>query len=654
MPITEPLPPQYFVRVVSDRWLGAENQLPISFRHLLLPEKFPMHTELLDLQPIPVTSLRKPEYERLYTEKFQYFNSVQTQIFNALYTTDDNVFVGAPTGSGKTICAEFALLRAFSRNDAARVVYIAPVQALCDIVYADWKVKFGKSLGKPVVQLTGESSTDMKLLAKGQVIIATPEQWDVLSRRWKQRRNVQNINLFVVDEAHLIGGENGPVLEVVCSRMRYMAKQLEKNIRIIALSASVANAKDLGVWLGVSGQNLFNFHPNVRPVPLDLYIQGFNISHARSRVAAMGKSVYNAVRMHSAEDPVVVFVPSRKQTQLSAVDMLAQAHADGREHGFLRCKPEDIAESVARVQNPTLRQMLSHGICFIHSGLSPMDRKIADHLFKVGAIQVAVISKDLCWSVDLASKLVVVMDTQSFDGKEHRYVDYTSTELLQMIGRANRPLVDKSSKCVILCQSSKKDFLKKFLHNPLPVESHLDHVLHDHFSAETVVKTIENKQDAVDYLTWTFLYRRMTKNPNYYGLQGTTHRHLSDHLSELVENTLADLEQSKCIAVEEDVDVTPLNLGMIGAYYYINYTTIETFSRSLQEKTKIKGLLEIVSASHEFSSIPMRHREDDVLKKLAARLPIKLPNDARFNDPHTKAELLLQAHFSRLQLSVSL
>lgn len=73
---------------------------------------------------------------------------------------------------------------------------------------------------------------------------------------------------------------------------------------------------------------------------------------------------------------------------------------------------------------------------------------------------------------------------------------------------------------MILCQSSKKDFFKKFLYEPLPVESHLDHCLHDHFNAEIVTKTIENKQDAVDYLTWTFLYRRMTQNPNYYNLQG--------------------------------------------------------------------------------------------------------------------------------------
>ena len=52
----------------------------------------------------------------------------------------------------------------------------------------------------------------------------------------------------------------------------------------------------------------------------------------------------------------------------------------------------------------------------------------------------------------------------------------------------------------------------------------------------------------------------------------------SDALSELVETTLADLEASKCVAVEDDMDVSPLNLGMIGAYYSITYTTIELFA----------------------------------------------------------------------------
>ena len=130
------------------------------------------------------------------------------------------------------------------------------------------------------------------------------------------------------------------------------------------------------------------------------------------------------------------------------------------------------------------------------------------------------------------------MDTQYYNGKLHAYHDYPLTDILQMVGRANRPTEDTDAKCVLLCQNAKKDFFKKFLYEPLPIESHLDHCLHDHFNAEIVTKTIENKQDAVDYLTWTYIYRRMTQNPNYYNLQGVTYRHLSDHLSEMVETTL--------------------------------------------------------------------------------------------------------------------
>eukprot|EP00456_Euglypha_rotunda_P073345 TRINITY_DN6677_c2_g1_i8.p1 TRINITY_DN6677_c2_g1~~TRINITY_DN6677_c2_g1_i8.p1 ORF type:complete len:537 (+),score=83.81 TRINITY_DN6677_c2_g1_i8:202-1611(+) len=219
------------------------------------------------------------------------------------------------------------------------------------------------------------------------------------------------------------------------------------------------------------------------------------------------------------------------------------------------------------------------------------------------------------------------------------------------MGRASRPLQDSSGKCTIFCQTSKKEFYKKFLYEPFPVESHLDHYLHDHMVAEIITKRIENVQDAVDYLTWSFFYRRITQNPNYYNLQGVSHRHLSDHLSELVENTLDDLKQSKCITVEEETDLSPLNLGMIAAYYYIRYTTVELFSSSLKKQTKLAGLLEILSNATEFETIQVRHREDFALKKLAQHLPLKIVNAGNYNESFVKTNILLQAHFSRIPLS---
>ena len=65
----------------------------------------------------------------------------------------------------------------------------------------------------------------------------------------------------------------------------------------------------------------------------------------------------------------------------------------------------------------------------------------------------------------------------------------------------------------------------------------------------------------MDYLTWTLYYRRLSQNPNYYNLTGASHRHLSDHLSDLVEATIADLEQSK----------VRLSTARCHYYYYCYY-----------------------------------------------------------------------------------
>nr|XP_033194376.1 putative U5 small nuclear ribonucleoprotein 200 kDa helicase [Bombus vancouverensis nearcticus] len=653
VPVFEPLPPQYFLRVVSDRWIGAETQLPVSFRHLILPEKNLPPTELLDLQPLPITALRNSKFENIYADKFPQFNPIQTQVFNAIYNSDDNVFVGAPTGSGKTTIAEFAVLRLLTQNPEGRAVYMVSKEALAELVYVDWSSKFNQQLGRKVVLLTGETGTDLKLLAKGQIIITTADKWDVLSRRWKQRKNVQNIQLFIVDELQLIGGEEGPVLEVACSRARYISSQLDKPTRIIALSASLADAKDAAQWLGAPAAATFNFHPSVRPVPLELHVQGINITHNASRLAAMAKPVYNAILRHASHKPVIVFVPTRRQARLTAIDLLTFTAAEGQPSRFFHAEEADIKPFLDRMTDKTLKETLSQGVAYLHEGLSADDRHLVEQLFDSGAIQIAVATRDLCWGLSISSHLVVVMDTQCYNGKTHAYEDYPITDVLQMVARANRPLEDDDAKCVLLCQSSKKDFFKKFLNEPLPVESHLDHRLHDHFNAEIVTKTIENKQDAVDYLTWTFLYRRLTQNPNYYGLQGVTHRHLSDHLSELVESTLSDLEQAKCVAVEDEMDTLPLNLGMIAAYYYINYATIELFSLSLNNKTKIRGLLEIISAAAEYENVPVRQREENLLRSLATRLP-HAPQATRMADPHVKAQLLLQAHLSRILLGPEL
>ena len=124
-----------------------------------------------------------------------------------------------------------------------------------------------------------------------------------------------------------------------------------------------------------------------------------------------------------------------------------------------------------------------------------------------------------------------------------RYVDYPITDVLQMMGRAGRPQFDRTAKAVIMVHEPKKGFYKKFLYEPFPVESALHNQLTDHVNAEIVNGTIASAQDAVNYLTWTYFYRRLPQNPAFYGLEGNAgEAQIATHLSSLVEETLSTLE----------------------------------------------------------------------------------------------------------------
>lgn len=78
MPVKDPPPAQYYIKAASDKWLHAENTIAVSFRHLILPTGRAPHTALLDLHPMPVSALRNPAFESVFS--FTHFNPVQTQV----------------------------------------------------------------------------------------------------------------------------------------------------------------------------------------------------------------------------------------------------------------------------------------------------------------------------------------------------------------------------------------------------------------------------------------------------------------------------------------------------------------------------------------------------------------------------------------------
>ncbi|KAF9471288.1 hypothetical protein BDN70DRAFT_820211, partial [Pholiota conissans] len=97
----EPISPNYYISVISDCWLHAETCLPISFKYLILPKKFPKPTPLLGLQALPLSALHNTEFEAIYANTIRMFNKIQTQVFQALYTIDENVLSAHPPEAGR-------------------------------------------------------------------------------------------------------------------------------------------------------------------------------------------------------------------------------------------------------------------------------------------------------------------------------------------------------------------------------------------------------------------------------------------------------------------------------------------------------------------------------------------------------------------------
>ncbi len=663
IPLSDPLPNQIYVRAVSDRWLGAETVTAVSFQHLIRPDTESVYTDLLNLQPLPISALKNQGLEEIYAQRFQYFNPMQTQLFHTLYHRPVNVLLGSPTGSGKTVAAELAMWWAFRERPGSKVVYIAPMKALVRERVKDWGARLAKPLGLKLVELTGDNTPDTRTIQDADIIITTPEKWDGISRSWQTRGYVRKVSLVIIDEIHLLAGDRGPILEIIVSRMNYIASSTKNAVRLLGMSTACANATDLGNWLGVKGEGLFNFRHSVRPVPLELYIDGFpEVRGFCPLMQSMNRPTFLAILNHSPEKPVIVFVPSRRQTRLTAKDLINLCGMEDNPRRFLRMDEDDLQMILSRVKDEALKEAISFGIGLHHAGLVESDRQLAEELFLNNKIQILIATSTLAWGVNLPAHLVVVKGTQFYDAKIEAYKDMDLTDVLQMLGRAGRPQFDNSGVARIFTKDSKKDFYKHFLHTGFPVESSLHTVLDNHLCAEICAETIITKQDALDYLTWTFFFRRLHKNPSYYGLEISAEEHNStaaqqmanEFMISMVDDSLKELVESKCVEVYPNGDVDPSPLGKIMSYYYLSHKTIRQLVSKAKPQASFLDALSWMCVATEYDELPVRHNEDLINAELSRNLTF--PGTAfglPMWDPHVKAFLLLQAHMSRIALPIT-
>lgn len=653
VPLLEPLNPQYFIKVISDKWLQCQTQIPISFKNLILPAKFLPSLECHDLKPIPRDHFADDRVKKLLNKfKVTHLNSIQTQIFDTVFDTFDNYLLCAPGNSGKTITTMLSIARLFIEDPKklAKVVVILPFKDLLlkkKKVYAGLAEIFGRQIG----QLTGNTGMDVTTIEKNQIILTTAEQWDNISRRWRSRKVLQEIRMFVFDHIHMLN-VNSSAYEVVASRTRLMLAEIEREVRLIATGISIANARDVAEWLGIQPECIFNFHPKVRPISMEAIVNNFDQSEPNIRFYAITSQLYKDLARHSKKKPTLIFVTDKKAARLCAAHL--NNYAQNNPGIFLNVEKEDnkslLKDSIEHIGDLYLKFFLQSGIGFIYEGMNSQYSDTVLQLFKIGIIEVVILTHSLAWTVDTKAHTVVLLDTKYFH--EGRFINYPLEELHEMMSKCGRPGTDQASVCLLYCYTPAKEWLKKFLFEPIPIESHLHHFLADHINSEIASGVIKSKQECMDWIAWTFFYRRIQQNPNFYNLVGVSELHKNEHLSELIENVVDELVEAECIVVEEEDEqsnLVPINGGMIASHYYLNVTTINIFVKYIKEGSKWKNILEILSSATEFESIGTREGEEFILKQLFTEIKHK-PAKPVFTDLSLKVNILLQQHFERKNL----
>ena len=143
------------------------------------------------------------------------------------------------------------------------------MKALVTEVVGNFQQRLG-AFGIKVKELTGDVHLTKQQIEEANVIVTTPEKWDIITRKSGERAYIDLVKLIIIDEVHLLHDSRGPVLESIIARTIRQIEETQELVRIVGLSATLPNYKDVAALLRVNhDQGLFYFDNSYRPVPLE-------------------------------------------------------------------------------------------------------------------------------------------------------------------------------------------------------------------------------------------------------------------------------------------------------------------------------------------------------------------------------------------------
>ncbi|TPX51368.1 hypothetical protein SeLEV6574_g00353 [Synchytrium endobioticum] len=670
---------------VSPEMVPSDNQPPISYQSRQATYRPPLPTNTTSAitrsnQPPIVQGVALRAVSELAERfrclfSFPYFNSVQSQCFDIALNSDANLVVSAPTGSGKTVIMELAMIRLFvaPNGDQAKVVYMAPTKALCNERCTDWQKKF-RALGITCNELTGDTDyVAVNEIRRGNIIVTTPEKWDSISRRWHDHKALMGLlKLFLIDEVHMLNEpKRGATLEVVVSRMRTLGIGLQKmsgvdavtqyqQIRLLALSATVPNVDDIGDWLKSadgSRAEIKTFGDEYRPVKLQKEVFGYaSKGNAFSFEKSLDYKVMDVISKYSHSKATLIFCSTRKSAQACAEHMAKTcssvvAQGFGVAHPFVKTKHqfENLRQLRNELKDKKLGDNMISGVAFHHAGMVFEDRQKIEQAFLAGTVTVICTTSTLAVGVNLPAYLVIIKGTQQYTSTG--YQEYQGLDIMQMIGRAGRPQFEDSGVAVIMTDTSHKSKYDQMVSGTETIESSLHENLIEHLNAEIVLGTITNMDLAMEWLKSSFLYVRIRKNPTYYKLKNTTsvvaRLSAEKRLEGIYSTDFELLRKHSIIKMEGDSNtIEATEYGKIMAKYYLKFNT--TVGILQVTKAILKDALVCLSRAEEFSDT--RYRGDktelNAINK-QIRFPIKGGKVREISD---KVNILIQAVLGSISL----
>ncbi|OWB59328.1 hypothetical protein B5S29_g183 [[Candida] boidinii] len=578
--------------------------------------------------------------------KFSHFNAMQSESFDTLFNSDQNCVISSPTGSGKTVLFELAIIRLMmlrSQNKLkyrdCKILYVAPTKALCSERADDWAQKFKSISGFSVGLLTSDTSfLETERVKKSDIIICTPEKWDVLTRRWNDYPKLfELIRLLLVDEIHTLNGERGSVLEVVVTRM----KSMNSFIRIVALSATVPNIDDVSKWLSTkqTESKILKFDNSYRAVSLKKIVYAYSTSSSNNNFqfdSFLNGKLTEIITKHSKGKPIMIFCPTRS----SAISTARYLADNGR---FSSSYTRDGPANQNVLLSKELKGLTDKSVAYHHAGLAYNERIAIENMFIEGKVKVICSTSTLAVGVNLPAYLVIVKGTKAWNGGI--FSEYSDLDILQMIGRAGRPQFEKEGCAVIMTQSSEKDNYEKLIHGTQKLESSLHLHLQEHITAEISLGTITSVMSALLWLKSTFLYQRFMKNPLYYSEinKGLTTKNydLELKLIKYFEMIINELIHNNMIT-EKNGNYTCTPHGITMAKHYILLPTMKLFIEC-DGGLSFPKFLELFCLSTEFKSQRLKHQEKKLFKEVNQSPLIRYKIESKnIETTEEKVSLLLQ------------